>query len=128
MSLRELAELPSWVWDLIEALHRYEDEHPPLYREGPGPDGYVRAGCVSGILDELVPARVRGAVRAYRAGKERAAEQQQQQPPDPADVMASVRLATATEGARAEISAEHGCRVFDAAGKQVFPPLPEGVQ
>lgn len=32
MSGVEIAGLPQWVWDLVMAIDRYEDEHPPLYR------------------------------------------------------------------------------------------------
>jgi len=30
--MTEIAGLPQWVWDLLRALQRYEEEHPPLYQ------------------------------------------------------------------------------------------------
>lgn len=63
----EIAGLPQWVWDLVRAIERYEEEHPPLYRMGDYKDGvlqYDRAQCIeaAGVL-KIIPADVRDKAR-----------------------------------------------------------------
>ena len=49
--MNSLTELPEWVWDLLDALAAYEDEHGPLYRyTGGDGDGYERTGCFGAYL------------------------------------------------------------------------------
>lgn len=52
----ELTDLPDWVWNLLDAIERYEDEHPILYRLGSndtdGALAYERALCFGGYLGE----------------------------------------------------------------------------
>jgi hypothetical protein len=54
--VNELTDLPEWVWNLLDALAAYEDEHPILYRLGDSaPDGavgYERASCFGHFLSE----------------------------------------------------------------------------
>lgn len=54
--MSELTDLPEWVWNLLDALAAYEDEHPTLYRldsnaNGDGLD-YNRALCFGGFLTD----------------------------------------------------------------------------
>lgn len=64
----DIAGLPQWVWDLVIALDRYEDEHPPLYRMGDYKDGvlqYDRTPCPdSAGIFKHIPADVRQGARA----------------------------------------------------------------
>jgi hypothetical protein len=50
--MSELTELPEWVWDLLDAVSRYEDEHPLLYRMTAS-DQYERTICFGGYLSEV---------------------------------------------------------------------------
>lgn len=47
-------ELPEWVWDLLDALAAYEDEHPMLYRMTIDDKdiAYERAECFGSRLTE----------------------------------------------------------------------------
>jgi hypothetical protein len=51
--MSELTEMPDWMWDLLDALRDYENEHSPLYRyTGEGKDGYERAECFGAFLTD----------------------------------------------------------------------------
>lgn len=54
--MSELTELPEWVWNLLDAVAAYEEEHPILYRLDDNPtDGsleYVRASCFGSYLTD----------------------------------------------------------------------------
>jgi hypothetical protein len=48
-----LTDIPDWVYDLVAGIHRYEDEHPLLYRMTTS-GKYERTPCVDG-LTSLIP-------------------------------------------------------------------------
>lgn len=54
--MSEMTDLPEWVWTLLDAVSRYEDEHPMLYRlTDNATDGsleYSRAECFGAFLSE----------------------------------------------------------------------------
>lgn len=51
--MSENMDLPEWVWNLLDALSDYEDEHPILYRMTADEDiAYARAGCFGHFLSE----------------------------------------------------------------------------
>lgn len=51
-----LADLPEWVYELVAGIHRYEEEHPMLYRMT-DVARYERTPCVNG-LTSLIPREV----------------------------------------------------------------------
>jgi len=62
-----IANLPEWVWRLLEALDEYEDEHPVLFRETARGD-FAKADCPhsAGVLNHIPP-EVMAIVEAMRA-------------------------------------------------------------
>jgi len=67
-----LTELPEWVWQVVEATQKYDDEHPPLYRSSYTTDGYESTQCLDSILEPLIPAEVWDAARVMRSRREMA--------------------------------------------------------
>lgn len=49
--MSEWTEVPEWVWDLLDALAAYEDEHPILYRMT-DEAAYERWSCFGAYLSE----------------------------------------------------------------------------
>lgn len=49
--MTDLTDLPTWVWELLDALNAYEAEHPILYRMTAS-DEFERAQCFGSFLSE----------------------------------------------------------------------------
>lgn len=49
--MSDWTEAPDWVWNLLDALAAYEDEHPILYRMTAS-DVYERWPCFGAFLSE----------------------------------------------------------------------------
>lgn len=69
----DMADLPEWVWQVVEATQKYDDEHPPLYRASYTTNGYESTECLDGILAPLIPTEVWQAAQVMRARRERGA-------------------------------------------------------
>lgn len=65
--MSSMVDLPEWVWRVVEATQKYDDEHPPLYRRSYTSDGYESAQCLDSILETLIPDDVWQAAQAMRA-------------------------------------------------------------
>ena len=50
--------VPAWAWDLIIAVQKCAEEHPPLYRQEVGGDRYVSTQCLDGIIQRHIPYEV----------------------------------------------------------------------
>lgn len=50
-------DLPEWVWNLLDALDQYEDEHPVLFRETTR-GTYERAACFGHLANNIIPSEV----------------------------------------------------------------------
>lgn len=70
-----MTDLPEWVWQVIEATQKYDDEHPTLLREMWGPNGgYDQYPCLDSILEPIIPPEVWQAAQVMRARKVMAGE------------------------------------------------------
>lgn len=58
-------DLPAWVWDLIDALDAYEEEHPLLYMNN-WKSQWVRTECFGKRAEGIIPAEIRDAARLAR--------------------------------------------------------------
>ena len=56
--------LPGWVWDVIDAAEKFEDEHPPLVRRGD--DSGEPWPCLGEQLLGIIPDDVREAAAIHR--------------------------------------------------------------
>jgi hypothetical protein len=65
-----MADLPEWVWQVVEATQKYDDEHPLLFRELPG-GGYDQVHCLDSVLKPLIPAEVWQAAQVMRERRAR---------------------------------------------------------
>lgn len=65
-----MSNLPEWVWQLLEALDQYEDEHPSLYFEHYSGE-WRRWPCFGSIAEEIVPADVMRMASTMRERKAR---------------------------------------------------------
>jgi hypothetical protein len=64
-----LTDLPEWVWQMVERIQQYEDEHPKLFRETE--DGYSITECLGLSLEQIIPPPIwqAGEVMRARAGR-----------------------------------------------------------
>lgn len=63
--MSEYRNLPQWVWELLDAIDTYEDEHAPLFRMTTA-GTYRPAQCIGSYLsdrDALVPADAQEAAK-----------------------------------------------------------------
>jgi predicted RNA-binding Zn-ribbon protein involved in translation (DUF1610 family) len=61
----EYRNLPQWVWELLDAIDTYEDEHAPLFRMATT-GAYQPAQCIGSYLSDReasVPADVQEAAK-----------------------------------------------------------------
>jgi hypothetical protein len=63
--MSELSDLPEWVWDLVDVLDRYSDEHPPLYRMNVKAE-YERTPCLCDPISKIIPRDVRNTAEVCR--------------------------------------------------------------
>ena len=61
-----MSDLPEWVWQLVEALEQYEDEHPKLFRQSWQHDGYDPYPCFGSQFEEIVPREIRATAELMR--------------------------------------------------------------
>ena len=66
-----MTDLPEWVWQVVEATQKYDDEHPPLFRSF-ATGGIDQYQCLDSILEPLIPAEVWQAASVMRARRTKA--------------------------------------------------------